>query len=161
MRRQLAAGALAAAASLTMIAVIPAAADASAAPASHANRVKLDGRQEVPGPGDRNGSGTFVYRVRDGRLCYFLSVRNIRPATMAHIHKGKKGVAGPIVVTLKAPAKGFSRGCVKAVRHQNAKNAATTLTRSELRAIVKWPHLFYSNVHNKRFPAGAVRGQLD
>lgn len=161
MRRQLVAGTLATAASLTMIAVLPSSAEASTTAASHANRVRLDGRQEVPGPGDRNGSGTFVYRVRDGRLCYFLSVRKIRPATMAHIHKGKKGVAGPIVITLNTPSKGFSRGCVKAVGRQTAKNAATTLTKSELRAIVKWPHLFYANVHNKRFPAGAVRGQLD
>ncbi|MEV4171927.1 CHRD domain-containing protein [Nonomuraea sp. NPDC049709] len=164
MRRQLAAGTLATAAALTAIVALPAQAGATTAmtevASSDASRVRMTGRQEVPGPGDRNGFGSFVYQVRHGQLCYFISAKKIRPAAAAHIHKGRKGVAGPVVVTLKAPAKGFARGCVKAVRHQNAKNAATTLTRSELRGIVKWPHLYYVNVHNKPFPDGAIRGQL-
>ncbi|GAA2215143.1 hypothetical protein GCM10009850_106100 [Nonomuraea monospora] len=156
MRRQLAAATLATAATLTTLVALPASADA----ASSAQRVRMTGRQEVPGPGDRNGFGTFAYEVSRGRLCYVITARKIRPATMAHIHRGRKGVAGPVVVTLKAPAKGFARDCVKAVRHQNAKNAATTLTFRELRGIAKWPHRYYVNVHNKKFPAGAIRGQL-
>ncbi|TMR23231.1 CHRD domain-containing protein [Nonomuraea turkmeniaca] len=120
----------------------------------------MTGKQEVPGPGDRNGFGVFAYQIRDGKLCYTITARKIRSATMAHIHAGKKGVAGPVVVTLKAPAKGFASGCVKAVRHQNKKNAVVVLTFRELRGIVKWPHLYYVNVHNKKFPAGAIRGQL-
>ncbi|SEH00332.1 CHRD domain-containing protein [Nonomuraea solani] len=161
MRRQLAAATLATAAALTAIVALPASADATTATTSaDVNRVRMNGRQEVPGPGDRNGFGTFVYQVRRGHLCYFITARKIGPATAAHIHRGKKGVAGPVVVGLKAPAKGFARGCIKAVKHQNAKNAAMTLTRRELRGIVKWPHLYYVNVHNKRFPAGAIRGQL-
>ncbi|GAA3529716.1 hypothetical protein GCM10022419_005780 [Nonomuraea rosea] len=169
MRRRLAAATLATAATLTAIVALPGpagattaatAATTAATTAVDAHRVRLNGRQEVPGPGDRNGSGTFVYQVRGWQLCYVITARKIRPATMAHIHKGKKGVAGPIVVALKAPAKGFARGCIKAVKHQNAKNATMTLTRRELRGIVKWPHLYYANVHNKRYPAGAIRGQL-
>ncbi|MEV0383281.1 CHRD domain-containing protein [Nonomuraea sp. NPDC050643] len=159
MRRQLAAATLATAATLTVIVALPTPAGATTT-ASDVHRVRLNGRQEVPGPGDRDGFGTFAYQVRHGRLCYFLAAKKIRPATLAHIHKGRKGVAGPVVIMLNAPTKGFARGCVKAVRHQNVKNAATTLTRAELRAIVRWPHRYYVNVHNKRFPAGAIRGQL-
>ncbi|MEV0622573.1 CHRD domain-containing protein [Nonomuraea sp. NPDC050404] len=158
MRRQLAAAALATAATLTAVVALPAQASAGV---SDTERVRLTGKQEVPGPGDRNGSGWFVYEVRHGRLCYFVTAKRIGPATMTHIHKGRKGVAGPVVVTLKSPSKGFARGCLKAVRHQNAKTAATTLTRAELRDIVKRPHRYYVNVHNKRFPDGAIRGQLD
>ena len=158
MRRRLAAATLATAATLTAIVALPG--PAGATTASDVHRVKLNGRQEVPGPGDRNGSGTFFYRVRGWQLCYVITARKIEPATMAHIHKGKKGVAGPIVVALKPPTKGAARGCITAVKHQNAKNATMTLTRSELRGIVKWPHLYYANVHNKRYPAGAIRGQL-
>ncbi|MFG1709063.1 CHRD domain-containing protein [Nonomuraea sp. M3C6] len=158
MRRRLAAATLATAATLTAIVALPGPANATTA--SDVHRVKMNGRQEVPGPGDPNGFGTFGYQVRGWRLCYFITAHKIRPATMAHIHKGKKGVKGPIVVALKAPTKGFARGCIKAVKHQNAKNAMTTLTRSELRGIVKWPHLYYANVHNKKFPDGAIRGQL-
>ncbi|MFC4117455.1 CHRD domain-containing protein [Nonomuraea zeae] len=164
MRRRLAAATLATAATLTTIIALPAPAGATTAPAgataADPHRVKMNGRQEVPGPGDRNGFGTFTYQVHGWRLCYVITAHKIRPATMAHIHKGRKGVAGPIVVALRAPSKGIARGCVKAVKHQNAKNAAMTLTRSELRGIVKWPHLYYANVHNKRYPAGAIRGQL-
>ncbi|MFC5822702.1 CHRD domain-containing protein [Nonomuraea insulae] len=157
MRRQLAAATLATAATLTVIVALPASANATT---SDSHRVRMNGRQEVPGRGDRNGFGTFVYQVRHGTLCYVITARKIQPAMMAHIHRGKRGVAGPIVVTLKAPTKGVARGCIKAVRHQSAKNAATTLTRGELRAIVRWPHQYYANVHNKKFPAGAIRGQL-
>ncbi|MFI6539081.1 CHRD domain-containing protein [Nonomuraea sp. NPDC050547] len=122
--------------------------------------VKLSGKQEVPGPGDRNGSGAFFWRVKGWHLCYALSVRKIRPATAAHIHRGAIGVAGAVTVTLRTPSDGFAKGCVRAVKRQNAANAATTLTWSELRAIKRWPHNYYVNVHNKRFPMGAVRGQL-
>ena len=40
----------------------------------------------------------------------------IRPATMAHIHRGAVGVAGPIVVTLNPPTRGMSNGCVRVGR---------------------------------------------
>jgi CHRD domain len=163
MRRPLAVAAFAAtAAVLTTTAALPAAASASTGGAAdHPYRaVKMTGKQEVPGPGDRNGRGIFAWRVSGWRLCYFITAHKIKPATAAHIHRGVKGVAGPIVIALKAPADGSASGCVKAVKRQSASNAMTTLTRSELRAIVKWPHRYYANVHNRAFPAGAIRGQL-
>jgi CHRD domain len=43
-------------------------------------------------------------------------VTGIRPATMAHIHRGAVGVAGPIVVTLRAPTDGMSTGCVRVAK---------------------------------------------
>ncbi|HEX4812334.1 MAG TPA: CHRD domain-containing protein [Nonomuraea sp.] len=161
MRRQLAAATLATAAAATVLVALPGAASATAETTKpHVDRVKLTGAQEVPGPGDRNGFGTFAYKIRGRSICYVLTARKIRPATMAHIHAGKKGVAGPIVITLKAPTKGFASGCVKARKKQNTKNAEVVLTFRELRAIKKWPHRYYVNVHNKKFPAGAIRGQL-
>ncbi|MCK2215020.1 CHRD domain-containing protein [Actinomadura sp. ATCC 31491] len=161
MRRHLAAATLAAAAAATALVALPAPASAStAAGPAAAARVVLTGRQEVPGPGDRDGFGTFSYRVRGGKLCYVLTARRIAPAFAAHVHAGRRGVAGPIVVTLKAPAKGSASGCVKAVRHQNRRNAALVLTFRELRGIVRTPHRYYVNVHNAKFPKGAIRGQL-
>ncbi|WP_157254707.1 CHRD domain-containing protein [Nonomuraea typhae] len=147
------------AAAAVLVTSLPAAA-ATAAQDHRPRVVKLSGKQEVPGPGDRNGSGFFAWRAHHGRLCYRLAVRRIGTPTAAHIHQGRRGVAGAITVALKTPADGFSRGCVKAVKRQNAANAATTLTFAELRAIRKWPHRYYVNVHNKRFPMGAIRGQL-
>ncbi|MFD1537387.1 CHRD domain-containing protein [Nonomuraea guangzhouensis] len=158
MRRPLAAATLTAAALITAFATVPGAANASSADRTH--RVFMNGSQEVPGPGDHNGVGVFTYQVKGAELCYTITARHIKPATAAHIHKGKKGVAGPIVVTLKTPADGSAKGCIKAVKEENKKDAALVLTQSELHGIVDSPQRYYANVHNEKFPMGAIRGQL-
>jgi len=109
----------------------------------------LTGAAEVPGPGDADGRGTAGVTVNAGQrqVCYSLSVSNIEPATMAHIHKGAAGVAGPVVVALKAPSGGSSKACA-------------TVTRALALDILKSPANYYVNVHNQPFPDGAVRGQL-
>ncbi|WP_200308699.1 CHRD domain-containing protein [Streptomyces adelaidensis] len=123
--------------------------------------VRLDGRQEVPGPGDPDGHGRFVYKIDHDTLCYKLSVRDIRRPTAAHIHIAPRGEAGPIAVTLKTPPKnGIVSDCIRAQRDQNPKNAATVLTAWELDGIKRDAFFFYVNVHNEEFPAGAIRGQL-
>jgi hypothetical protein len=61
----------------------------------------LTGEQEVPGPGDPNGIGKAEVKVFETKVCYKLEVKRIKPATAAHIHKGRRGVAGDVVVTLK------------------------------------------------------------
>ncbi|GAA0984821.1 hypothetical protein GCM10009555_059250 [Acrocarpospora macrocephala] len=159
MRTPLAAAAILA---TTAVLTLPAASAASAAEsADHGYRaVELTGKQEIPGPGDRDGVGTFAWKVNGWRLCYILTSHKIGAPIAAHIHKGAKGVAGPIVVTLKTPVHGFATGCVTAVGKQNSDNAALRLTRAELKAIVKSPQLYYANVHNETFPAGAIRAQL-
>jgi hypothetical protein len=113
-------------------------------------RSSLNGLQEVPGPGDPDGSGTAVVRVNPaGReLCWTLNVRGTEPATAAHIHRGSAGVAGPPVATLTTPgADGRSDGCVAVDQPLGAE-------------IANRPFDFYVNVHTAGFPAGAVRGQL-
>ena len=109
----------------------------------------MTGAQEVPGPGDTDGSGTAEITIVDAtdNVCYDLNVRNIAPATVAHIHRGAPGVAGPPVVTLEAPTDGGSEGCI----------SAPGALADEIEAN---PAAFYVNVHNAEFPDGAVRGQL-
>ena len=109
----------------------------------------LTGAQEVPGPGDTDGSGNAEVTIVDAtdNVCYDLHVRNIATATAAHIHRGAPGVAGPPVVTLGAPDDGRSDGCI---------NVPGGLA-DEISAN---PAAFYVNVHNSEFPAGAIRGQL-
>lgn len=109
----------------------------------------LTGAAEVPGPGDADGIGAAVVILDSstGEVCVRLRVRNIEPATAAHIHRGPDGVAGPVVIALPAPTRGSSSGCVI---------ASTGL----VQRILDSPELFYVNVHNTAFPAGAVRGQL-
>ena len=112
-------------------------------------QTNLTGAAEAPNPGDPDGRGMATVTVNAGKrqVCYTLSVRNIDPATAAHIHEAPTGVAGPVKVTLRAPTTGRSSGCV-------------TVTRQLALEILKDPADYYVNVHNPAFPTGAVRGQL-
>ena len=106
---------------------------------------------EVPGPGDPNGHGHAVVKVYKARVCYTLSARGIKPATLAHIHKGRKGVAGDIVVptdgsSFKLP-RPTSSGC------EAISNKLSMKLRHK-------PSHYYVNIHNKPYPDGAIRGQL-
>jgi CHRD domain len=123
-----------------------------AGPAAAAGRTlttTLLGAEEVPGPGDPDGSGFAMITLNSGQgeVCWELTVSNISPATAAHIHVGEAGVAGPVVVSLSPPTDGSSEGCV-------ATDPAL------IKAIRKNPTNYYVNVHNAEYPAGALRGQL-
>lgn len=109
----------------------------------------MTGPNEVPGPGDPEGTGTADLNLipKREKICYSITVDNIEPATMAHIHKGSATVAGPIVKGLKAPTDGTSSGCVR-------------LDRAKIMKIKNNPSGYYVNVHNDEFSGGAVRGQL-
>ena len=111
--------------------------------------VQMTGDAERPGPGDPDGSGTAQFRVNPGQsqVCYTLTVRDIEPATLAHIHRAPPTDPGPIVVTLDAPTTGTSKACA-------------SVARSLAQEIIRNPGAFYVNVHNTPFPGGAVRGQL-
>ena len=119
----------------------------AAAPRAHLE-AKMTGEKEVPGPGDPNGIGHADVKVYKAKVCYTLKVKRIAPATAAHIHLGLRGEAGPIVAPLKPPTDGSSSGCVAVPR-------ALSL---ELR---EHPGRYYVNVHNKPYPEGAIRGQLE
>ena len=125
---------------------------ALAQPATEGGRklsATLTGAAEVPGPGDTDGAGTASVTINpgQGRICYDLTVRNIDPATAAHIHEAPAGSAGPVVVPLQAPSDGDSSACAD-------------VSRELALEILKDPADYYVNVHNAAFPAGAVRGQL-
>ena len=109
----------------------------------------LTGAEEVPGPGDPDGSGFATITVNPGQeeLCYELGVEGIAPARAAHVHVAPAGEAGPVVVGLTPPTNGSSSGCAP-------------VDRELAKAIVKNPENYYVNVHNAEFPAGALRGQL-
>jgi hypothetical protein len=108
----------------------------------------LTGEKEVPGPGDPNGRGEAEVKVYKQKVCYKLEVKRIKAATAAHIHRGGPSVAGPIVVELKAPTDGSSKGC-KAISKKLSKK------------LREHPSRYYVNVHNRPYPDGAIRGQFD
>jgi hypothetical protein len=120
----------------------------------------MSGDQEVPpADPDGDGRGRFRFTVADGELCFQVRFDDIGTPNRGHIHVGDAGVNGAIVVPLfelaglpadernDALERGELRGCVPAdpvVLEQIAAN----------------PDGYYCNLHNSRFPAGAIRGQL-
>ncbi|QKR98371.1 CHRD domain-containing protein [Sphingomonas sp. CL5.1] len=108
----------------------------------------LSGPAEVPpAPAAGHGTASVTIDTAKGQLCYELSATGTDTPTMAHVHKGAAGVAGPVVVALNPPAQGSSKGCATA--------PADTLA-----AILAEPSSYYVNVHTAKYPKGAMRGQL-
>ena len=117
----------------------------------------LNGGNEVSAGGAANqgdldgfGSATVTLAADNLSVCFAIIVIGIDAPTLAHIHVGKAGTAGPIKVTLAPPGAGnpgTSSGCVAA--------AATTV-----KAIRATPSNYYVNVHTGSFSLGALRGQL-
>jgi hypothetical protein len=115
---------------------------------------KLQGKNEVPGPGDKNGKGEaqIFLKAKKHKVCFNLEVSRLDTVTMAHIHKGAPDVAGKIKVVLfenEVAGDGTYEGCVKDVK------------KKLVRKIGKVPEKFYVNVHTQDFPDGAIRGQLE
>src|SRR3954451_13783342 len=109
--------------------------------------VKMTGAQEVPkGSPTGKGTATITLEQSKGKGCFKETWSGIGTPTASHIHQGKKGVAGPILVPLYATPPKHS-GCVKA-------------SKSLIGKIAKNPKGYYVNVHTKKFPGGALRAQL-
>jgi hypothetical protein len=112
----------------------------------------LLGTNEVPGPGDADGSGFAVVSIDPdaGSLTFAISVANIAPPTLAHIHIGGPTVPGNILINFNPTfTNNVATGTINGI------DAGT------LNSILANPGGFYVNVHNADFPAGAVRGQLE
>jgi hypothetical protein len=151
-RRPLAiAGAALAAGALAAVPIIPALGAHSNAVTRGPLFASMNGGNEAPTTGDRDGRGaaTFLF-PSPTKVCFALLVSNLKKPNAAHIHRGARGVAGPIAVSLTAPGSGtagFVSGC-------------TTAPAALVSEITSKPGSFYVNVHTGDFPGGAIRGQL-
>ena len=107
------------------------------------------GAEEVPNPGDPDGSGKAEVEIGQSKneICYEIEVENIAAPTASHIHQGAKGASGGVVVTFDHTKIGQGRACVPSEK-------------AVLDQIVANPGNFYVNVHTGDFPGGSVRGQL-
>ncbi len=109
---------------------------------------KLKGSNEAPAKGDPDGTGFVVvtFNAGKGTACWkFKGVARIGAPTAAHIHKGRKGAAGPVVIPFGATYR--AKGC-------------QTVATSLIEAIETNPNRYYVNIHNAKYPGGALRGQL-
>ncbi|HET7127636.1 MAG TPA: CHRD domain-containing protein [Gaiellaceae bacterium] len=130
---------------LTIVAALVVATSAVAsAQKTNSLHATLTGKAETP-KGDRDGSGTAEIKITGRRVCWEIKVSRVQTIMAAHIHKGRPGVAGPVVVPFGKVFK--AKGC-------------TTTTAAIAAAIQRTPSAYYVNVHNAKFPGGALRGQL-
>jgi CHRD domain len=128
--------------------VLPALALAGGQAMSPVVSSKLKGSNEVPDRGDPNGIGFVVvtFSAAKGTACWkFKNVARIAKPTAAHIHRGRAGVAGSVVIPFGAAYK--ATGCQKA-------------SKKLIGAIETNPNRYYVNIHNAPYPNGALRGQL-
>jgi hypothetical protein len=111
--------------------------------------VPLLGTNEVP-PITTTSKGNAYLRVTaDKQLYSTVTVSNVEPndvMTIAHIHKGAKGVNGPILIPLVTMPSEF--GVTKRI----------ALTDAQYNSLLS--DTLYVNAHSALFPGGKIRGQL-
>jgi hypothetical protein len=123
--------------------------DSTGAPATLV--ASLEGRNEVT-PGAAHGQALELVGINGNTLSYSVSWRGIGTPTQADIHAGARGVDGPVVVSLfttpRPAGDGFASGTV------------TVSDATVLDALRSNPGGFYTDLHNTKFPGGAVRAQF-
>ncbi len=116
--------------------------------------LSMTGAQEVPGPGDADGTAVGTLTVDDstGLISWSFTYANIDAPSAMHIHgpAAPVGVAAGVFVGLGVVTTGGAGTLI---------NSVTTSVANAL-AINTTPANFYVNIHNAFFAAGAVRGQL-
>ena len=115
-------------------------------------RNTLTARQEVPRPKGKvnRARATFTATVAktgdDGTIAWRLTFSRLTGrAVAAHIHRGLRGKAGPVIVPLCAPCRNGARGTAQV-------SAAVLSALESGRA--------YVNVHTRRNAPGEVRAQI-
>lgn len=114
-------------------------------------RATLGSKAEVPQPNaPAKAAGVFSARVTERRgkatIRWTLTFRRLSGAAVAaHLHRGKAGVAGPVVVALCGPCRNGQNGRKVVDEH----------------VVSGFPSgRYYVNVHTAKNPAGEIRGQL-
>lgn len=94
---------------------------------------------------DPNGRGRATFRIfpAQRRVCATVTWRRIGTPTAAHIHRNNGMVAVDLTGSVTAGAR-----------------CALMVPRPLIRRILDHPRRFYFNVHNEKYPAGAISGRL-
>ena len=123
---------------------------------------RLTGAQEVP-PADPDGSGKAKVHINvdAGEVCFDIKgLKDVGAPNRGHIHRHVAGMNGPIVIPffelIGLPADPRNDE-LEAGGIEDCVSADPAL----LAEIVANPAGFYVNVHNTRFPGGAMRCQLE
>jgi hypothetical protein len=108
----------------------------------------LNAGQEVPHPkGTKSGAaGKFTATVKGTTITWKLTFAHLTgSATAAHIHAGKKGVPGAVLIALCGPCSSPASG-------------SGTITSEQLKQLESGNT--YVNVHTTKNAGGEIRGQI-
>jgi hypothetical protein len=109
------------------------------------------------------GNAVFQLNTNRTQLRFRLVINNIAKVTQGHIHLGRKGQNGPVVVFLFGPSKfGISvrRGVVRGVlSRRDLVGPLQGKTLNDLIREIKRGNT-YVNVHTVNNPDGEIRGQI-
>jgi hypothetical protein len=146
---------LAGLAACAVLLVTPAQGHGSAADRLYVTQVTLTGKGKPRG--DTTGSGLVticVNRTNNSISFGFGQLLVSAKPTAGHIHRGAAGTSGPVVFPFEAP--GPIDPLIGDVQwYGTAKSTSGTVS-----ALISSPSKHYVNVHTKKFPNGAIRGQL-
>jgi len=122
--------------------------------------VSLSGAQEVP-VADPDGTGRTTITVDEatGEVCFRISFNRTGTPNRGHIHVGVAGTNGVIVVPLFELV-GLPGDADNDDLEQNRLEGCVTTSLETAAAIAADPTGYYVNLHNARYPTGAIRGQL-
>ena len=127
---------------LALVAPAFVAGPAEAAPSAFVANMTAEEVTPVPGPPGAKGTARVVADMDTSKVCYTLTYEGPGEMTAAHIHRGEKGITGPVTINLDVKTE-----CVKP-------NPA------EIQALIDWPDGYYVEIHTLLFQQhGAVRGQ--
>lgn len=134
-------------------------------------KARLKGKNEVP-PVKTNAFGfaKFVANRNRTKIKFALEVEDIKNFVQAHIHFGKRGVNGPVIVFLFGAdletleeQNGITtrRGAVTGIITDDdiVKNDVGIETVEDLIKFME-KELTYVNAHTEQNPAGEIRGQI-
>ncbi|MDM5227238.1 CHRD domain-containing protein [Cytobacillus sp. NJ13] len=134
-------------------------------------KARLKGENEVP-PVETNAFGFAKFAANNNRtkIKFALEVENIKNFIQAHIHSGKRGVNGPVIVFLFGAdletleeQNGITtrRGVVTGIITDDdiVENDAGIETVEDLLNFME-QELTYVNAHTEQNPTGEIRGQI-
>lgn len=118
---------------------------------------RMTGAQETPALSVA-GTGTATLTINGTTLQYRVEVKGLSgPATMAHIHLGAMGVAGPHVYNFDINK--VATGTLATGSIDLTKPVSPGVSGDSLVALIKSGNA-YVNVHTAAHPGGEIRGQL-
>jgi hypothetical protein len=130
-------------------------------------QARLDAEHEVPPPmlSGTTPSGTATFTHEGNSIAYKVNVSGLSsPLTVAHIHVGPPGIAGPVVVPLNltpGPTDGTAvgEGSFDASAVKGKKADGSPMTMADLLTAMRNGGT-YINVHTANNKAGETRGQI-